>query len=126
MIKKISRICVLFIALVLILSAHQVSQAKKLGDMMTDIKNFKELGESNAPDVSGVVEPIADIGSILTAIGVAVMLGVVSYMGIKYLTSGPEARAKLKIQLIGVVVAGLVIFGAYYIWEFVVDIGEKL
>ena len=126
MIKKTSRICVLFITLVLIFSAHQVSQAKTLGDMMTDIKNFKQLGEDNAPDVSGVVEPIADIGSILTAIGVAVMLGVVSYMGIKYLTSGPEARAKLKIQLIGVVVAGLVIFGAYYIWEFVVDIGEKL
>ena len=126
MIKKTSRICVLFITLVLIFSAHQVSQAKTLGEMMTDINNFKQLGESNAPDVSGVVEPIADIGSILTAIGVAVMLGVVSYMGIKYLTSGPEARAKLKIQLIGVVVAGLVIFGAYYIWEFVVDIGEKL
>ena len=126
MIKKTSRICVLFITLVLIFSAHQVSQAKTLGEMMTDIGIWRQMGEDNAPDVSGVVEPIADIGSILTAIGVAVMLGVVSYMGIKYLTSGPEARAKLKIQLIGVVVAGLVIFGAYYIWEFVVDIGEKL
>ena len=49
-----------------------------------------------------------------------------TYMGIKYLTSGPEARAKLKVQLIGVVVAGLVIFGAYYIWDFVVGVGEKL
>lgn len=126
MIKNFSKIISVLISVTIILSAFQVCQAKNLSEMMSDIETFKSVGENNQPDISEAIDPIVDIGSILTAIGVAVMLGVVSYMGIKYLTSGPEARAKLKVQLIGVVVAGLVIFGAYYIWDFVVGVGEKL
>ena len=126
MMKNFSKIISVLISVTIILSAFQVCQAKTLSEMMSDIETFKSVGENNQPDISEAIDPIVDIGSILTAIGVAVMLGVVSYMGIKYLTSGPEARAKLKVQLIGVVVAGLVIFGAYYIWDFVVGVGEKL
>ena len=55
-------------------------------------------------------------------IGAGVMVGVTTYMGIKYLTAGPEAQAKLKVQLIGVVVSGMVIFGSYYIWRTVLKI----
>lgn len=64
------------------------------------------------------------LGQILTTIGAGVMVAVITYMGIKYLTSGPEAQAKLKTQLIGVVVSGVVIFGAYTIWSIVVKIAE--
>ena len=50
------------------------------------------------------------------------MVAVTAYMGIKYLTAGPEAQAKLKTQLVGVVVSGMVIFGAYFIWSIVLKI----
>ena len=46
-------------------------------------------------------------------------------MGIKYLTAGPDAKAKLKNQLIGVVVSGVVIFGAYYIWKLVISVSQR-
>ena len=48
-----------------------------------------------------------------------VLVAVLTFMGIKYITSGPEAQGKLKQQLIGVVVSGVVIFGAYGIWQLV-------
>ena len=53
------------------------------------------------------------------------MVAVTTYMGIKYLTAGPEAQAKLKTQLIGVVVSGIVIFGAYGIWSMVIKIASQ-
>ena len=58
-------------------------------------------------------------------VGAGVLVAVTTYMGIKYLTAGPEAQAKLKVQLIGVVVSGVVIFGAYGIWKTVVNIASK-
>ena len=41
------------------------------------------------------------------------------------MTASPEAQAKLKQQLIGLVVSGFVIFGSYAIWKIVVTIVEK-
>ena len=58
-------------------------------------------------------------------IGAGVMVAVTTYMGIKYLTAGPEAQAKLKVQLIGVVVSGMVIFGAYSIWKLVMQVASQ-
>ena len=59
------------------------------------------------------------IGQILVSIGVVVLLGVIAYMGIKWIVAKPDQQAVLKQQLIGVVVAAIVIFGAYGIWSFV-------
>lgn len=127
MIKSLSKILVLTIVFVGIVSAFSFSHAD-LANMMSQVHQFENIGKNGnaAANIGDVVDPIVDIGSILTTIGAAVMIGVVLYMGIKYLTSGPDARAKLKVQLIGVLVAGLVIFGAYYIWDFVVNVASKL
>lgn len=98
----------------------------KLKDMTDKANGFIEQGSENADgiDFKKVSNQFIGLGSILTTIGAGVMVAVVTYMGIKYLTSGPEAQAKLKTQLIGVVVSGFVIFGAYIIWKIVVQIAE--
>ena len=53
----------------------------------------------------------------LTALGVAVLFGALILLGIKYMTAEPEQKGKLKQQLIGLVIAGIVIFGAFSIWR---------
>ena len=63
-------------------------------------------------DVAPLVNGLADI---LTTIGVIVVLGALLIMGIKYMTATPEEAAKLKTQLIGVAIAGIVILGAFSI-----------
>ena len=128
MIKNLSKIMVITIVFIGVISLFSCSHAADLKNMMDQVKAFENVGSNGnvTQNLGDVIDPIVDIGSILTTIGAAVMIGVVLYMGIKYLTSGPDARAKLKIQLIGVLVAGLVIFGAYYIWDFVINIAQEL
>ena len=96
--------------------------------MEGDISNFLTVGKTQAEniDYGNVTAPFASLAQILVTIGAGVMVAVTTYMGIKYLTSGPETQAKLKVQLIGLVVAGVVIFGSYNIWIIVVLFAQNL
>ena len=94
--------------------------------MTGQIDSFKAIGEEVQVNTENVVAPFVDLTQILTTIGAGVLVAVTTYMGIKYLTSGPEAQAKLKVQLIGLVVAGFVIFGAYFIWKVVLNFSNSI
>jgi len=101
-------------------------KAATFGEMQQKANSFISAGKEKSGDIaySEVTKEFVGLGQILTTVGAAVMVAVVTFMGIKYLTAGPEAQAKLKVQLIGVIVAGVVIFGAYTIWSIVVNIAE--
>lgn len=58
--------------------------------------------------------PIAEI---LTMIGTGVVIICAIVIGIKYMVASPDEQAKLKKQMVGLVVATIVIFGAYGIWK---------
>ena len=113
----------MFICFIINVNSYSVDAAN-LKKMQEQAKGFITNGEQGASniDIDKAVGEIGEIGSVLTTIGAGVMVAVVTYMGIKYLTAGPEAQAKLKTQLIGVIVSGAVIFGAYAIWKLVVGI----
>lgn len=95
-------------------------------DIETGATDFINKGSSAAGNLSSVTDTVTEqftgVGQFLTMIGAGVMVAVVSYMGIKYLISPPDKQAALKQQLIGVVVAGIVIFGAYGIWKAILGI----
>ncbi len=92
-----------------------------LESLEKDSTGFLDIGKENAGDLKPIEEAVTKnfmgLGQILTMVGAGVMVVVISYMGIKYLVSPPDKQAALKQQLIGVVVAGIVIFGAYGIWS---------
>lgn len=100
-------------------------EIRSFDEMKTAINQFMNTGKSgNSANISGddmgsIVIPIANI---LTAIGVVVLVAVTIVMGIKYMFATPEEAAKLKQQLIGLVVAGVVILGATAIWKIVYNI----
>lgn len=124
-INRLIKCIVVVIILTAIFSCTKV-EAKTLSEMTSEANKFISQGSTNAGSINydKITDEFAGLGSILTTIGAGVMVAVVTYMGIKYLTSGPEAQAKLKTQLIGVVVSGVVIFGAYTIWKIVVQVAE--
>ena len=96
--------------------------------METQTNTFINKGHSQVQgniDYNNVVKDFVSLGQILTFVGGGMVVAVVIYMGIKYLTAGPEAQAKLKTQLIGVVVSAMVIFGAYFIWSTVVNVASS-
>lgn len=92
-----------------------------LESLEKDSTGFLDIGKENAGDLKPIEKAVTKnfmgLGQILTMVGAGVMVVVISYMGIKYLVSPPDKQAALKQQLIGVVVAGIVIFGAYGIWS---------
>lgn len=135
-IAKIVLFMILFISVILNYnnvyaeSPDYSSGASLLSKMEKDASSFISKGESAADeagiDAGEIAGQFQGLGQILTMIGVGVMVAITTYMGIKYLTAGPEAQAKLKVQLIGVVVSGMVIFGAFSIWKLVINIASAL
>ncbi len=73
--------------------------------------------------MGNILKPIVGI---LTAIGVIVLVVVTIIMGIKYMFATPEEAAKLKQQLIGLVVSAVVVLGATAIWGIVLDVLNKI
>ena len=127
------KICISFIAIFLILINFNYTNAagdgsSLLSNMESQAKNFINKGSEAAEgniDYTNIANEFKGLGQILTMIGAGVMVAVTTYMGIKYLTAGPEAQAKLKVQLTGVVVSGMVIFGAYSIWKLVMQVASQ-
>lgn len=118
--KKVTIIA--FFAFVILSCFYNVN-AISLKNMEDKASKFIEQGSKQTNiNYTNITAEFKSLGQILTMIGAGVMVAVTAYMGIKYLTAGPEAQAKLKTQLIGVVVSGMVIFGSYFIWKIVLQI----
>lgn len=98
-------------------------------EIISSGKNFITQGQSGGSntfsdqDIENFTVPLANV---LTAIGTIVIVVVLIILGIKYMMATPEEAAKLKQQLIGVFVAGVVIFGAVMIWRIMYDIMDSV
>ena len=128
LVKKSLLIISLFLLIINIVIANTYEvEALTLKEMQEKTEEFLTTGkeESGSIKTDGIFDDLVDMGSILTTIGAGVLVAVTLYMGIRFITATPEAQAKLKQQLIGLVVAGFVIFGAYFIWKIVINIVEK-
>ena len=78
------------------------------------INKGKEKDIINSSDVATTIMPIAQA---LVAVAAGVLVVVTCIMGVKYATTtSAEAQAKLKKQLVGLVVSIVVVFGAHAIW----------
>lgn len=88
-------------------------------EIMQDGKDFLSKGGQQGKnyigdsDMQSIFLPMARI---LLSIGIIVLVAATMIMGVKYMFASPEEAAKLKQQLIGLVVSGVVIFGAVGIW----------
>ena len=114
-------ISIISIVLVLI-SIMQVpcNAAIDIENIQGSAKNFLSTGEKNQNNtisVSDMKEELLPIAEILTMIGTGVVIICAIVIGIKYMVASPDEQAKLKKQMVGLVVATIVIFGAYGIWK---------
>lgn len=97
-----------------------VSEASSFWEEVKEgVEGFKPSGDDvidlNDENITGT---FVGIGQVLTTIGVIICVIGLCVLGIKYMTASPEEAAKIKTQLIGLVVAAIVIVGAYGIWSF--------
>lgn len=129
--KKISKILIILMAIGLysiLFQINIVQAATNISTLELDAGNFINTGATEASGLGNVVSAVTGeftgLGQILTMIGAGVMVAATAYMGIKYIVSPPDKQAALKQQLVGLVVSGIVIFGAYGIWKAVVNIAS--
>ena len=113
--------------MVVVYTSHFGVKAESLQEKMESQANdFIERGEDEMKktkfETKDITTDFLGLGKILTMVGAGVMVVVTSYMGIKYITSPPDKQAALKQQLIGLVVSGIVIFGAYGIWKAILGV----
>lgn len=102
-------------------TAHAATQVKNFNEMRSAISGWTNKGASGESgiDEGGLRSIVAPIINILTGIGIFVIVAVTIIMGIKYMFATPEQAAKLKQQLIGLVVSAVVVLGATAIWKIV-------
>ena len=131
MVKKVFLILVILIVLSFIsVSFINVSEAAdSFSSTVQEANDWIEKGKNqfNDPsktkiDVTDITDVILPISQALTTIGVGIILCVAAYMGIKWITANPEEQAKLKQHSIGLVVAAVVVLGAYTIWSIALKI----
>lgn len=89
-------------------------------------KQWIETGKNNNEDKYNspveFINELKPIGQILVSVGIGTLTIVSVIMAIRWITATPDKQAQLKQQLIGLVVAAFVIFGAVGIWEFVIHV----
>ena len=125
--KKIIGLTLVIMLVLGILINNKVMAADSFSTIMGEANSWLEEGESNAGGIASEIGPVIEpIAQGLTTIGVGVLLVVAAVMGIKWITANPEEQAKLKQQMVGLVVAAVVVLGAYTIWSIVIDILDSI
>lgn len=115
--KKIAKIIV-FIIMVLILILYM--QPTYASNIIKDAQEWFEGGKTGGETImkpQDTANAIAPISQLLFWAGIITLFIAGTVMGIKFIMASPEEQGKLKGQLIGLVIAAIVILGAYTIWE---------
>lgn len=124
--KILKSIAIVVTAMMIMINLTQpVAEATSFNVMNKSIIDWLDKGKKEGErqiDKIGIMDILRPIIEILTAIGVIVLVAVTIIMGIKYMFATPEEAAKLKQQLIGLVVSSVVVLGAAAIWKIVYNL----
>lgn len=123
--KILKSIAIVVTAMMIMINLTQpVAEATSFNDMNESLIKWLDKGKEGEEliDEKGIGNILKPIIEILTAIGVIVLVAVTVIMGIKYMFATPEEAAKLKQQLIGLVVSSVVVLGSAAIWRVVYNL----
>ena len=102
---------------------HAEDTPATLKDMSDKAQSWIDTGKGLAEDVDSgeVSKNLVPIGQALTTIGSVVFISCICLLAVKYMKANPDEQAKIKQQAIGLVLSGIVIFGAFSIWSMLYD-----
>ncbi len=95
---------------------------KSADDIMKGADSFLQSGTEKAVDTASLQETSEFFFNLLLAFGMVAAVIVGMIIGIKFMTSSIEEKAKIKELLVPYVVSCVVIFGAFGIWKIAVNI----
>ncbi len=136
--KKTSKLIKILVAAIIAITFFSCSgkvnaEDKKIsiGDILDAGENWINVGNKGTEGLGNVsvdyfATQLIAVGQLLVAIGIGTLVIVSVIMAIKWITATPDKKAKLQQQLIGLVVATFVLFGAIGIWTLVRNIMENV
>ena len=123
-------IFMLLLATICIPTTTFATSVKTWDQMKQDLQNFEQRGQATTVINNDTVrENILPIAQILVAVASGVLGVVTCILGLKYATVGgssAETKAKLKKQLVGLVVSIIVVFGAQAIWAIIYNLMSNI
>lgn len=123
--KKIRKFSIFILAILTSLFVFQFTPvyAGTFANIKSAADDFINRGQNNTPiSMSEAGALIGSIGPLLLGIGILVILITGLIIGIKYMISGSDEKAKLKEILIWWVIAAVVVFGAISITNIIIRI----
>ena len=114
----------IFMVLILLLSSAVLAEQQSLGEVLDQADGWLEDTKTDV-DTQPIADTIKPIAQAITSVGVGVILCATVIMGIKWVMASPDQQAKLKQQSIGLLVAAIVVFGAYTIWSMAYKIANE-
>lgn len=99
------------------------------GDVISGADAFISTGEANANDKinpSNLKDMSDTLYNILLVVGIIAAIIVGLIMGIKFIMGSLEEKAEIKTMVIPYIIGCVVVFGAFTIWQIVVDILQSM
>ena len=126
MIRKISKIIILFLSIltiVLLNNNYIFASSTSFSDMKGAADDFINAGKSDQKITAQTAkEKILPIANMLVGIATVVFLIAGGILGLQYMLNGANERAQLKQKLIWFVIAVVVVYGATGIFNIAVNI----
>lgn len=129
MLQKGKKVLILLMILVFMLPMiTNTVQAFSWSEIKQKADAFESEGVSDYVTDDDLYDTFGPIAEMLLTIAIVVLVIVTLIMGVKWIlaSSDPEEQAKLKKQLIGLVISIVVIAGAQVIWSFVYDLMDTV
>lgn len=139
------KIILIFLIIQIIFSLESISKAFTLSDIINSADDFLSDGRKSATDGSitttdsnGVTttistpndkdtkEIVEELYSLLLAVGVAITVIIGGVLGIKYMLSSVENKAKIKESFVPYVIGCIAIYGALGIWKLAITIFSNI
>ena len=128
--KYLIRILSLVVIICLSIVPQVRAEKDNWGGMISEADEWLSYGKDQSSDtqtnVDAVQDSISFIYNTLLAIGLVGSVIIGGILGIQYMTSGVEEKAKIKETLTTYIVGCIVMFTAFGIWKLVVTILKQV
>lgn len=126
MIRYILKVVIIIILILLFCSS--VSNASTWGDIFEQGDIFISEGKNATNPINGqALKDARDIiYNVLFALGVCLSVIIGAILGIKYMFGSVEQQVKVKETLVPYIISCIIIFSAFGIWKFVIEIASKV
>jgi len=96
-----------------------------LGDLFLEEGEEESIRNSNVSDAD-TAEMMSILYNSLLTLGVIITVAIGGVLGVKFMTSSAEDKAKVKESMIPYVIGSAVIFGAFIIWKIAINVFSQI